>query len=127
MRTGLLIIPMLCAAGVLCAVTGAELSAASARRSQLWTDVAWTELEYVPADAELRSGAVLGVADEGEAAEDAEEVLGQYSYVCKCGYRYIVPEAQLDRLLDADDTEVDQVCVKCEWCSLGVRITADKR
>ena len=100
-------------------VTAAELSVSSAVRAQLWTDVLWTELDYSPPQQPTEAGE--------EEGQEAEEQLGEYGYVCKCGYRYTVSEVQLDRLLDEEDTEVKEICVSCESCSLGVRITAGER
>ena len=74
--------------------------------------MAWTELEFIETE---------------ETEDETEEHHGQYSCVCKCGYRYTVSEPQLDRLLDADDVDVEEIRLSCEWCSLGVRITVDKR
>lgn len=100
--------------------TAAELSASSAARAQLWTEVQWTELDYTQPPQHHNEG------DENDVRQ-AEEGQGEYSYVCKCGSRYVVSEAQVDRLLDEEDKDVDEIRLSCDWCSLGVRITTDER
>ena len=90
----------------------------------------WTELEYHTLPQQHSGhvderGGETGVKEEEE--DEAEEPHGEYSYVCKCGYRYIVSESELDRLLDEEDGDVNELRLSCESCSLGLRITADEQ
>ena len=103
-----------------------ELRASAEARAQLWTEVRWTELEYATLP-ETQHTEEEEEEEAKEARQDTEAHHGRYSYVCKCGYRYIVSEALLDRLLDEDDKEVEELRLSCEWCSLGLHITSDKR